>query len=101
MDKPEVIKHGNGTVGYWLNGKRHREDGPAVIRADGTVGYWIHGLRHREDGPAIIRANGTVEYWVNGKLIHSETLKTVEEIQRKPVVKPVTPTHKPIRKLRG
>ena len=52
---------------HWLNGKRHREDGPAVIYPDGTKEYWINGKLHREDGPAIIGPNGKEIWYKNGK----------------------------------
>ena len=48
----------------------HREDEPAVIKADGTKEWWYLGQRHNEfnDEPAVIKANGTKEWWRNGKL---------------------------------
>ena len=53
---------------YWLNGRLHRTDGPAVIcyRPDGSVRleeYWLDDQQHRTDGPAIIwyRPDGSVE----------------------------------------
>lgn len=33
----------NGTKIWYENGKKHRLDGPAVIRACGIVEYWIYG----------------------------------------------------------
>ena len=37
---------------YWVNGKRHREDGPAYQSIDGYKSYYINGKLHRLDGPA-------------------------------------------------
>ena|SRR6202167_2779422 len=54
-------------IEYYLNGKSHREDGPAVIRKDGTISYYLNGKSHREDGPAVIRKDGTISYYLNGK----------------------------------
>ena len=62
---------------WWrLNGKWHREDGPAHIDyyESGAVRYqeWsLNGKRHREDGPAVIRyhKSGAIksqQYWWNG-----------------------------------
>jgi hypothetical protein len=68
MNKP--IKHvsEDGTIEYLLpDERRHREDGPAVIRPNGSEEYWINGFAHREDGPAIINANGTKHWFLNGK----------------------------------
>ena len=63
-----------GTKTWWLNGKRHREDGPAVEWASGTKIWWLHGKRHREDGPAFEDADGHKEWWLNDKPVHPETL---------------------------
>jgi hypothetical protein len=35
MNKPECITYSNGDKEWFLNGKLHREDGPAVEWADG------------------------------------------------------------------
>ena len=87
MSKTEVEKeyYESGNVyceSYYINGKIHREDGPAYIwyYDNGDVaykGYYINDLRHREDGPASIGydKNGSVkytEYWLNGKLLTME-----------------------------
>jgi hypothetical protein len=53
---------------WWVNGKRHRVDGPAHINADtGRKVYYVNGLKHREDGPAVECIDDHHEYWVNGK----------------------------------
>jgi hypothetical protein len=57
-----AIENTNGTKCWYLNGKRHREDGPAIEYADGTKCWYLNGKRHREDGPAIEYADGT-KYW--------------------------------------
>jgi hypothetical protein len=60
--------HRNGDFWRYLNGKLHREDGPAVIFADqGYKAWWVHDVRHREDGPALIHTNGANEWWLHGK----------------------------------
>ena len=43
----------NGTKFWYLNGKPHREDGPAVEYANGDKFWYLNGKRHREDGPAV------------------------------------------------
>jgi len=57
--------------GHWrewfLNGKRHREDGPAAERSDGSREWFLDGKLHREDGPAIEWADGTRQWCINGK----------------------------------
>jgi hypothetical protein len=37
---------------WCIDGKLHREDGPAIEWADGTKSWYLNGDRHREDGPA-------------------------------------------------
>ena len=61
-----IIEYVFGTTCYYLNGKYHREDGPAVIYPDGTLHYYLNGELHREDGPAIIYPGGNI-YYLNGK----------------------------------
>ena len=58
----------SGTKYWYLNGKLHREDAPAVENADGTKYWYLNGNRHREDGPAIEYAAGTKYWYLNGDL---------------------------------
>ena len=53
---------------YWyLNGKLHREDGPAVECVGGTRFWYLNGKCHREDGPACEYTSGAREWYLNGK----------------------------------
>jgi hypothetical protein len=63
---PAIVRP-NGRKEWYLNGKRHRTDGPAVERADGYKAWLLNGKRHRTDGPAIVRPNGTKAWYLNGK----------------------------------
>jgi hypothetical protein len=52
-----------GYKSWWLNGNRHRLDGPAIE---------FYGNRHRLDGPAIEFCGNQYgqaynQYWINGK----------------------------------
>lgn len=50
---------------YWCRGRRHRANGPAVIKAEHT--WYYHGLIHRADGPAVEHPHATLDYrgdWV-------------------------------------
>ena len=62
---------------YWyLNGKLHREDGPAVEYPDGTKKWYRNGKCHREDGPAVEYPNGSKVWFLDGKnLTEQEFLK--------------------------
>ena|ERR1700691_3109733 len=62
-----IVEYDEGTIIYYLNGKCHREDGPAIIHPDGSIFYYLNGKCHREDGPAAIWNDGTVFYYLNGK----------------------------------
>ena len=52
----------------YLNGLRHRTDGPAVERANGDKLWYLNGELHRTDGLAVERVNGHKEWYMNGKL---------------------------------
>jgi hypothetical protein len=57
----------NGDMAWYLNGKMHREDGPAIESPVGSKAWYKNGLRHRENGPAIEYGYGAREWWLNGK----------------------------------
>jgi len=61
-----AIEYKGGDKYYYLNGKFHREDGPAVELANGDKYFYINGKLHREDGPAIEYKNGYKAYYING-----------------------------------
>jgi hypothetical protein len=50
----KVNKHG---------GKKWRLHG--IVLVNGTKMWWLHGKLHREDGPAIELADGDKEWWLN------------------------------------
>ena len=66
--KPTYKTYLNGTKIWYLNGKCHREDGPAVEHANGDKAWWLNDEIHREDGPAIEYANGDKAWYLNDKL---------------------------------
>ena len=45
---------------YWLNGQRHRVDGPAVEYAEDAQEYWVHGVQLSEAGFEHFRATGEI-----------------------------------------
>ena len=61
-----AVQQPHGQREWWLYGKRHREDGPAVIGLD--MEWWINGRRHCDDGPAVVRFSGRKEWWLRGRL---------------------------------
>jgi hypothetical protein len=54
---------------WFYAGELHREDAPAIIRADGIQEWYWHGQRHRNgDLPAIVFPDGIrMEYYKYGK----------------------------------
>ena len=61
-----VVKK-NGRKFWYINGIKHRDDGPAVIDACGTEEWCRNGKYHREDGPAVIYPDGRKGWYLNGK----------------------------------
>jgi len=57
----------DGNKAWYLNGKRHREDGPAIEYSNGDKSWYLNGKQHREDGPAVEYSNGGKSWWINGK----------------------------------
>ncbi len=58
---------------WFLDGKYHREDGPAIEFVDGDKQWWLNGELHREDGPACEHADGYKSWFYHGKLINCKT----------------------------
>ena len=74
MTKPECRIEPSGEKYWYLNGKPHREDGPAYEHPNGKKVWWFNGKRHREDGPAIVHPNGKKYWYLNDKKVHPEVL---------------------------
>jgi hypothetical protein len=71
----------NGDKSWYLNGKHHREDGPAIEYANGSKSWYLNGKLHREDGPAIEGASGAKYWYLNGKCL---TEKQFNKKMKKP-----------------
>ena len=63
----KVVVDDTGNQFWYLDGKYHREDGPAVVYANGYQYWYLNGKSHREDGPAAVYANGEQRWYLNGK----------------------------------
>jgi hypothetical protein len=61
-----------GEITWYVDGKLHREDGPAVERVDGGKIWYHHGVVHRTDGPAVIQAGDTKFWMLNGKIVDAD-----------------------------
>ena len=60
----EIDKY--GTKRWFINGIRHREDGPAVEFLDGENHWYFNGKVHRLNGPALELFNGIKIWYING-----------------------------------
>jgi len=76
-----VTVYEDGGFQWKLNGKLHREDGPAVKTSDGIELYYINGESHREDGPAIKYPDGAGIYYLNNRRYSKEEFD-IEIIKR-------------------
>ena len=62
-----IAEFPNRSKVWFLNGKSHRTDGPAMEHPNGIKYWYLNGERHRTDGPAIEYASGSKYWYLNGK----------------------------------
>ena len=74
MNKPECKTYPNGDKVWLLNGKLHREDGPAFEYANGDKEWYLNGKLHREDGPAYENTNGNNYWYLNDKEVDPDII---------------------------
>jgi hypothetical protein len=76
---------------WYLNGRLHREDGPAIEHANGDKEWYLNDKLHREDGPAIESADGSKFWYLNGDLVlerqHKIAMNPVEEMTMEEICK--------------
>ena len=68
-----AIEWNNGNKEWWIDGKRHRIDGPAIY-FKGHEEWWQTGNLHRVDGPAVKAVKSGVDikqWWLNGHHYYS------------------------------
>jgi hypothetical protein len=65
-------EYSNGNKHWYKEGKRHREDGPAIEYVDGNKCWYIEGKIHREDGPAIEYVDGNKCWYIEDEFMKSE-----------------------------
>ena len=70
----------NGDKCWYLNGKSHRTDGPAVEFANGNKYWWLNGKLHRIDGPAAEWADGYKAWYINGIHYSEEEFDMAKEV---------------------
>jgi len=67
-----AVERVDGGKWWYLNGRLHREDGPAIEYSSGTKSWYLNDKRHREDGPAVVCFDGSKEWWLDGKPLTEE-----------------------------
>jgi antitoxin component YwqK of YwqJK toxin-antitoxin module len=72
MKTYKVTVDEEGTKRWYLNDKRHREDGPAVEWTGGYKAWYLNGNLHREDGPAVECSDGNKSWYINGEKLTEE-----------------------------
>ena len=84
MTEYKVEVYDDRTEWYNLEGKDHRENGPALEWVNGSKSWWINGKRHRTDGPAVECADGYEEWWINGTQYSEQSFNEYINNQNKP-----------------
>ena len=52
-----------------------------AVESNGSKSWWLNGKLHREDGPAVECANGDKSWWLNGKAVaEQDVMKPVKEM---------------------
>lgn len=88
-DGPTVIAP--DYTAWYIDNRRHREDGPAYETEEGYKGWFANGVRHRVDGPAVEYSNGDTEWWVNGVKLWPEQ---IDELKKKIALSKEIQSHK-------
>ena len=70
-EQPQFEVHPNGNKEWRLNGKWHREDGPAIERANGDKQWWLHGENLTEEE----HRQRTSSQTCNGKIVEIDGIK--------------------------
>jgi hypothetical protein len=76
-NQSEMKVYASGAKRWYLNGKFHREDGPAIEYPDGERCWYFNGKLHRIGGPAWEWPNGE-RWWLLNDKVHREDGPAVE-----------------------
>ena len=76
-----IVEYLDGTKIWYLNGQRHREDGPAYEYSNGAKYWCINDKRHREDGPAVETADGSKEWYLNDREVTEEEINQRKKLK--------------------
>lgn len=67
INGPVEVVFADGTRAWYLDGRLHRDDGPAIQTPGGFRGWKRYGESHRDDGPALEWPDGRQQWVANGK----------------------------------
>ena len=74
------VKEDDEFIFWYLNGKQHREAGPATHTSNNEYREWYRfGQLHRLDGPAIISPYGGERWFIEGKEVPCESQEEFEQ----------------------
>ena len=62
-----AFTNSRGVRAWYLNGRRHRLDGPAVIWPSGREEWCVDDVWHRTGGPAFTNSCGARRWYLNGR----------------------------------
>jgi hypothetical protein len=74
-----AIEWVDGSKEWYLKGELHRVVGPAVEYSDGGKEWCLNGEKHRVEGPACEYSNGTKEWFLNGRLVYSKNVNNLHK----------------------
>lgn len=66
LNGAEIWRNEAGDILWRLNGKLHRDDGPAVETLNGRKEWWKHGKRHRLEAAAVMQGTFSSQWWIDG-----------------------------------
>lgn len=65
------------------------------IRGDGTQEWFLNGCRHRDDGPAMVRPDGSKQWWKYGEFVRSTSPPSLDRWRKENprVIEALAPSH--------
>ena len=76
-----TVRVSDNSIEWFLDGQRHRLDGPAYESVNGDMFWYLNGQRHREDGPAIEHVDGSKFWYLNGKRYTEEEFALLQFVK--------------------
>lgn len=69
--KDGLNTYASGNKRWFVDGKKHRADGPAIEYANGDKRWYLRDKLHRTDGPAVEYTDGDKRWYVEGIDYHN------------------------------